>query len=172
MFGSTDGWNETATDTLQEIAEGVAEQPSGSDRFDKFRESIEAREESEAYEEFRELFEKGTSAAPDDVKAGLRFAIGEAADREDRQRVAELLLIAAQSAAEADEGERISGRQSILAVGHLLKESLAKLEELDIGIGVFHGVDELEQQLQDYAEHPETGWNTNAYQLDTGGAGA
>ena len=155
MFGSVDGWNETATDTLQEIAEGVAEQPSGSDRFDRFRASIEAGEESEAFEEFRELFETGTSAATDDVKAGLRFAIGEAADREDRQRVAELLLIAGQSAAEVDEGQRISGSQSLLATGHLLKESLERLEELDIGIGAFHGADELEQQLQDYAEHPE-----------------
>ena len=155
MFGSVDGWNDTATDTLQEIAEGVAKLPSGSDRFDRFRESIEARGESEAFEEFRELFETGTSAATDDVKAGLRFAIGEAADRENRQRVAELLLIAARSTVEADEGGRISGRQSLLAAGHLLKESLGRLEELDIGIGAFHGADELERQLQDYAEHPE-----------------
>ena len=155
MFGSDDGWNDTSADTLQEIAEGVAEQPSGSDRFDRFRASIEAGEESEAFEEFRELFETGTSAATDDVKAGLRFAIGGAANREDRQRVAELLLIAAQSAAEVDEGQRISGRQSLLAAGHLLKESLGRLEELDIGIGAFHGADELERQLQGYAEHPE-----------------
>ena len=70
MFGSADGWDETATDTLQEIAEEVAKLPSGSDRFDKFRESIEAGEESEAFEEYRELFETGTTSAPDDVKAG------------------------------------------------------------------------------------------------------
>ena len=81
MFGSADGWNETAAVTLREIAEGVAKLPSGSDRFDKFREAIEAGEESEAFEEFRELFEKGTATASDDVKAGLRFVIGEAADR-------------------------------------------------------------------------------------------
>ena len=155
MFGSADGWNETATDTLKGIAEGVAQLPSGSDRFDNFRESIEAGEESEAFEEYRELFEKGTTSATDDVKAGLRFAVGEAAHREDRQRVAELLLIAAQSAAEADEGRRISGSQSLLAAGHLLKESLAKLEESDIGIEAFHGADELEQQLQAHAEHTE-----------------
>ena len=155
MFGSADGWNETAAETLREIAEGVAKLPSGSDRFDKFREAIEAGEESEAFEEFRELFEKGTATASDDVKAGLRFVIGEAADREDRQRVAELLLIAAQSAAEADEDGRISSRQSLLAAGHLLKDSLAKLEELDIEIEAFHGADELEQQLQNHAEHPE-----------------
>ena len=179
MFGSADGWNETATDTLQEIAEGVAEQPPGSDRFDKFRESLEAREESEAFEEFRELFETGTSAATDDVKAGLRFVIGEAANREDRHRVAELLLIAVQSAAEADEGERIASKQALLAAGHLLKESLGQLEELDIGIGVFHGVDELEQQLQDYAEHPElvgtqtlTGLIQAARALEAGSAAA
>ena len=155
MFGSTDGWNETATDTLQEIAEGVAEQPSGSDRFDRFSESIETGEESEAFKEFQGLFEKGTTMSSDDVKAGLRFAIGEAANREDRQRVAELLLIAAQSAAEADEGGRISGGQSLLTAGHHLKESLSKLEELDIGIEAFHGADELERQLQAHAEHPE-----------------
>lgn len=155
MFGSADGWNDTAAETLQEIADGVAKLPSGSDRFDKFIESIEAGEESEAFEEFRELFEKGTATASDDVKVGLRFVIGEAADREDRQRVAELLLIAAQSAAEADEDGRISGRQSLLAAGHLLKDSLAKLEELDIEVAAFHGADELEQQLQNHAEHPE-----------------
>ena len=179
MFGSTDGWNETATDTLQEIAEGVAEQPSGSDRFDKFSESLEAGEESEAFEEFRELFEIGTRTTPDDVKAGLRFAIGEAADRENRQRVAELLLIAARSTVEADEGGRISGRQSLLAAGHLLKESLGRLEELDIGIGAFHGADELERQLQDYAEHPElvgtptlTDLTQAARALEAGGAAA
>ena len=123
----------------KKIAEGVAKLPSGSDRFDKFRDSIEAGEESEAFEEFRELFEKGTATASDDVKAGLRFVIGEAADREDRQRVAELLLIAAQSAAEADEDGRISSRQSLLAAGHLLKDSLAKLEELDIEVAAFRG---------------------------------
>ena len=155
MFGSADGWNETAADTIQKIAVGVAKLPSGSDRFDKFRDSIEAGEESEAFEEFRELFEKGTATASDDVKAGLRFVIGEAADREDRQRVAELLLLAGQSAAEADEDGRISSRQSLLAAGHLLKDSLAKLEELDIEVAAFHGADELEQQLQGYAEHPE-----------------
>ena len=177
MFGSADGWDETATDTLQEIAEGVAEQPSGSDRFDRFRASIEAGEESEAFEEFRELFETGTTSAPDDVKAGLRFAIGEAADREDRQRVAELLLITAQSAVEADEGGRISGRQSLLTAGHLLKESLAKLEELEIEIGAFHGADELERQLQAHAEHPElvgtptlTDLTQAARALEAGGA--
>lgn len=155
MFGSADGWNDTAAEMIQEVADGVTKLPSGSDRFDKFRESIEAGEESEAFEEFRELFEKGTATASDDVKAGLRFVIGEAADRGDRQRVAELLLIAAQSAAEVDEGGRISSRQSLLAAGHLLKDSLAKLEELDIEIEAFHGADELEQQLQGYAEHPE-----------------
>ena len=155
MFGSADGWNETTTDTIREIADGVAKLPSGSDRFDKFRESIEAGEESEAFEEFRELFEKGTATASDDVKVGLRFVIGEAADREDRQRVAELLLIAAQSAAEADENRRISSRQSLLAAGHLLKDSLAKLEELDIEVAAFDGADELERQLQDYVEHSE-----------------
>ena len=177
MFGSVDGWNRTAADTLKDIAEGVAKLPSGSDRFDRFRESIEAREESEAFEEFRELFETGTSAAPDDVKAGLRFAIGEAADRGNRQRVAELLLIAARSTVEADEGGRISGRQSLLAAGHLLKESLGRLEELDIGIGAFHGADELERQLQDYAEHPElvgtptlTDLTQAARALEAGGA--
>ena len=74
---------------------------------------------------------------------------------EDRQRVAELLLIAAQSAAEADEDGRISSRQSLLAAGHLLKDSLAKLEELDIEVAAFHGADELERQLQNHAEHPE-----------------
>ena len=155
MFGSADGWNETAAVTLREIAEGVAKLPSGSDRFDKFREAIEAGEESEAFEEFRELFEKGTATASDDVKAGLRFVIGEAADREDRQRVAELLLIAAQSAAGADEDGRISSRQSLFATGHLLKDSLAKLEELDIEVAAFRGADELERQLQNHAEHPE-----------------
>ncbi len=155
MFGSADGWSGTATDTLKGIAEEVAKLPSGSDRFDKFRESIEAGEESEAFEEYRELFEKGTTSAPDDVKAGLRFAIGEAAHREDRQRVAELLLIAAQNTAEANERGRISGSQSLLAAGHLLKESIERLEELDIGIEAFHGADELEKQLQAHAEHPE-----------------
>lgn len=155
MFGSAGEWNETATDTLREIAEGVAKLPSASDRFDKFSESIEAGEESEAFEEFRELFEIGTSTASDDVKAALRFAIGEAADRGDRQRVAELLLMAASSAADTDEEHRISGRQSLLAAGHLLKESLAKLEELDINVEAFHGSDELERQLQAHAEHPE-----------------
>lgn len=155
MFGSADGWNETAAETIREIAEGVAKLPSGSDRFDKFRESIEAGEELGAFEEYRELFEKGTATASDDVKTGLRFAIGEAADREDRQRIAELLLIAAQSAAEVDEEGRVSSRQSLLSAGHLLKESLVKLEELDIEIEAFDGTDELERQLQDYAEHPE-----------------
>ncbi len=155
MFGSADGRNETATDTLKQIAEGVAKLPSGSDRFDKFRESIEAGGESEAFEEFRELFETGTTTVPDDVKTGLRFAIGEAADRGDKQRVAELLLIAVQGAEEVDESSRISNRQSLVTAGHLMKESLERLEELDIEIEAFHGADELEQQLQDYAEHPE-----------------
>lgn len=179
MFGSADGWNDTAAETIREIAEGVAKLPSGSDRFDKFKESIEAGEESEAFEEFRELFEMGTTTAPDDVKVGLRFAVGEAADREDRQRVAELLLIAAQSAAEADEDSRISSRQSLLAAGHLLKDSLAKLEELEIKVAAFHGVDELEQQLQDYAEHPELAGTQTladltqaARTLEAGGAAA
>ena len=177
MFGSADGWNETATDTLQEIAEGLAGLPSGSDRFDRFSESIETGEESEAFKEFQGLFEKGTTMSSDDVKAGLRFAIGEAANREDRQRVAELLLIAGQSTAEADEGERISGSQALLAAGHLLKESLGRLEELDIEIGAFHGADELEQQLQHYAEHPElvgtptlTDLTQAARMLEAGGA--
>ncbi len=155
MFGSADGWNETAADTLQKIAEGVAKLPSGSDRFDKFRDSIEAGEESEAFEEFRELFEKGTATASDDVKAGFRFVIGEAADRGDRQRVAELLLIAARGAADGDEEGRVSSRQSLLSAGHLLKDSLAKLEELDIEVAAFRGADELEQQLQNHAEHLE-----------------
>ena len=155
MFGSADGWNNTAAETIREIADGVTKLPSGSDRFDKFRESIEAGEESEAFEEFRELFEKGTATASDDVKAGMRFAIGEAADREDRQRVAELLLIAARGAADRDEEGRVSSRQSLLSAGHLLKESLVKLEELDIEVAAFDGADELERQLQDYAEHPE-----------------
>ena len=179
MFGSADGWNDTTAEMIQEIADGVAKLPSGSDRFDKFRKSIEAGEESEAFEEFRELFEKGTATASDDVKAGLRFAIGEAADRGDRQRVAELLLIAAQSAAEVDEGGRISSRQSLLAAGHLLKDSLAKLEELDIEIEAFHGADELERQLQNHAEHPElVGTQTlvdltqAARTLEAGGAAA
>ena len=65
------------------------------------------------------------------------------------------MLIAAQSAAEADEDGRISSRQSLFAAGHLLKDSLAKLEELDIEIEAFHGADELERQLQGYAEHAE-----------------
>ena len=155
MFGSADGWNETAMDTLKQVAEGVAKLPTGSDRFDKFRESIEAGEESEAFEEYRDLFEKGITTVSDDVKAGLRFAIAEAADRGDKQRVAELLLIAAQGAAEVDESQRISGSQSLVAAGHLLKESLDKLEQLDIGIEAFHGADELEKQLQAHAEHPE-----------------
>ena len=155
MFGSADGWDETAADTLQEIAEGVAKLPSGSDRFDKFRESIEAGEESEAFEEFRELFETGTTTVPDDVKTGLRFAIGEAADRGDKQRIAELLLIAVQGAEKVNESQRISSRQSLLAAGHLMKESLERLEELDIEIEAFHGADELEKQLQAHAEHPE-----------------
>ena len=155
MFGSVDGWNETATDTLQEIAEGVAKLQSGSDRFDRFSQSIEAGEESEAFEEFRELFETGTTTVPDDVKAGLRFAIAEAADRGDKQRIAELLLIAVQGAEEVDESQRISSRQSLVTAGHLMKESLSKLEELDIGIEAFHGADELEKQLQAHAEHPE-----------------
>ena len=78
---------------------------------------------------------------------------------------------------EADEGGRISGRQSLLAAGHLLKESLGRLEELDIGIGAFHGADELERQLQDYAEHPElvgtptlTDLTQAARALEAGGA--
>ena len=103
--GRTDTEDETAAVTLEDAREPEKTKdvmPSGSDRFDKFREAIEAGEASEAFEEFRELFEKGTATASDDVKAGLRFVIGEAADREDRQRVAELLLIAAQSAAGAD----------------------------------------------------------------------
>ena len=155
MFGSVDGWNETATDTLKQIAEAVAKLPTGSDRLDKFSQSIEAGEESEAFEEYRELFEKGTATVPDDVQVALRFAIVKAADRRDRQRVAELLLIAAQGAAEVDESQRISGSQSLVAAGHLLKESLDKLEQLDIGIEAFHEADELEKQLQAHAEHPE-----------------
>ena len=155
MFGSVDGWNETAMDTLKQIAEAVAKLPTGSDRLDKFSQSIEAGEESEAFEEFRELFEKGTTTVSDDVKAGLRFATAEAADRGDKQRVAELLLIAAQGAAEVDESQRISSRQSLVAAGHLLKESLDKLEQLEIGIEAFHGADELEQQLKAHAEHAE-----------------
>ena len=73
MFGPAGEWNETATDTLREIAGGVAKLLSASDRFDKFSESIEAGEESEAFEEFRELFEIGTSTASDDVKASPSF---------------------------------------------------------------------------------------------------
>ena len=63
--------------------------------------------------------------------------------------------MAASGAADTAEEHRISGRQSLLAAGHLLKESLAKLEELDIDVEAFHGSDELEQQLQAHAEHPE-----------------
>ena len=155
MFGAADGWNETAMDTLKQIAEGVAKLPTGSDRLDKFSQSIEAGEESEAFEEYRELFEKGTATVPDDVQVALRFAIVKAADRRDKQRVAELLLIAAQGAAEVDESQRISSRQSLVAAGHLIKESLDKLEQLEIGIEAFHGADELEQQLKAHAEHAE-----------------
>ncbi len=155
MFGSVDGWNDTAMDTLKQIAEAAAKLPTGSDRLDKFSQSIEAGEESEAFEEFRELFETGTTTVPDSVKAGLRFAIVEAADRGDTQRVAELLLIAARGAADGDEEGRVSSRQSLLSAGHLLKDSLVKLEELDIEVAAFDGTDELERQLQDYTEHLE-----------------
>ena len=39
--------------------------------------------------------------------------------------------------------------------GIFSRESLGRLEELEIEIGAFHGADELERQLQAHAGHPE-----------------
>ena len=67
------------------------------------------------------------------MKAGLRFAIGEAADRERQAAGCRTVADCGTSAAEADEGgTNFRQAVTVLAAGHLLKESLGQLEELDL----------------------------------------